>query len=224
MSIASTISQISRRASPRFHSRRVIAASAALGMLVVPLQVSHAQESTPKTDQAERAWAIRFTSGALVPTGTQRNSFKDARLSAAALSWRLSSSLAITGSFSWAPSRVVDAIDRTKVDVFTSDLGLEVRMPELTPSHAISVRPFAAAGGGVRTYNYRAPGIETTNDPAGFLAVGSDVGLGRVGVRFEVRDYVSRFTPLIGNAAAEARNDLVMSIGLSFKKRRAPQS
>ena len=221
MSIASIIS---RYAFPQCFSRTALVAATALGILAVPLHVTHAQESTSTQDQTERAWAIRFTSGALVPTGTQRNSFKDAQLSAAALSWRLSSSLAITGSFSWARSRVVDAVDRTKVDIFTSDLGMEVRTRELRSTHAINLRPFASAGGGVRTYNYRAAGIDATNHPAGFLAVGTDVGLGRAGVRLEVRDYVTRFAPQVGNATAEARNDVVMNVGLSLKKRRAPQS
>lgn len=220
MSDASAVPGFSRAAQQRI-SRIVLTAGTALGILCVPLTPAGAQESNDSTAQSSRPWNLRFTSGALVATGAQRNSFKDAQLSAAGVSWHLRPSLAITGTFSWARSRVLDVADRGKVDVFNSDLGLEVETKEWSPSGPVRLRLFAAAGAGVRTYHYRTSAVDATNHPAGYLAVGSDVGVGRVGVRLEARDYLSRFTPLVGAGTSEMRNDVVITAGLHFKKRRA---
>ncbi len=221
MSDASVVSTPLRRLAQRRIARTVFTVGTALGMLVAPLQPSAAQESVESTEQSVRPWTLRFTSGALVATGAQRNSFKNAQLSAAGLAWRVAPSLSITGTFSWARSRVLDVADRGKVDVFTSDLGVEAETKEWSPSAAVRLRLFAGAGAGVRSYNYRASSVDATSHPAGYLAVGGDVGLGRVGMRIEARDYASRFSPAVSSGAAETRNDLVISAGLYFKKGRA---
>jgi hypothetical protein len=213
----------SNRFAHRGVERTVLTAGAALGLLLAPLHVSRAQESIQESDQSGSTWAMRFTSGALVPVGKQRNSIKDAQVSAAQLAWRVGPSLSITGSFSWARSRVLNVVDRPKVDVFNSDLGVELRMDEWFPDRAVTFRPFAGAGAGVRTYNYRSRTVDASNHPAGYLAIGGDLGLGRVGVRLEARDYASRFTPLVGDHTSDMRNDVVISAGLHLKKRRAPQ-
>ena len=75
-------------------------------LFVAPLHTSGAQSATPTSiAQPVSRWEMRFTSGALVSTGTQRSFVKDAQMSAAQLSWLVRPSLAVTGTFGWARSR-----------------------------------------------------------------------------------------------------------------------
>ncbi len=219
MSHTSAVSIPVRRVATARRSRALLVAGAALSLLVAPLTTSGAQDVLSNTVSSTRPWTLRFTSGALVATGAQRNSFKDAQLSAAGLSWRVRPALAIIGTFSWARSRALDVADRGKVDVFTSDLGVEVETKTWSPSAAVRFKLFAGTGAGVRSYNYRASAADAAHHPAGYLAVGGDVSLGRVGVRLEARDYASRFTSAASPRSTDTRNDLVISAGLYFKKR-----
>jgi hypothetical protein len=50
------------------------------------------------------------------------------------------------------------------------------------------------------------------------------VGVGRLGVRLEARDYASPFTPWADGGKSETRNDVVVSAGLYLKKRSANKS
>lgn len=191
----------------------------ALCLLAAPLHTSHAQSAAPHSS----AWELRFTSGALVPTGDQRNTLKDAQLSAAQLSWAVLPSLAITGTLGWARSRDIATVNTPKLDVFTSDLGVEARAAQLFAGHAVTFRPFVGAGAGARSYNYRKLDVDATNNLAGYGSVGGQLGMGRVGLRLEVRDYATGFKPLIGAGKSQARNDVVITAGLSYNKRRAAQ-
>jgi hypothetical protein len=47
--------------------------------------------------------------------------------------------------------------------------------------------------------------------------VGVDVGVHRVGVRIEARDYVSRFQPLSGGGDTKTRNDIGVFAGLGVR-------
>jgi hypothetical protein len=210
-----------RRVATSRRSRAAFVAAAALCLLLAPLSTSGAQDAISNTVPSTRPWTLRFTSGALVATGDQRNSFKDAQLSAAGLSWRVLPSLSITGTFSWARSRALDVAGRGKVDVFTSDLGVEAETKTWSPSAAVRFKLFAGTGAGVRSYNYRNSAEDAAHHPAGYLAVGGDVSVGRMGLRLEARDYASRFTSPAGARTTDTRNDLVISAGLYFKKRSA---
>ncbi len=219
MSHTSAVSIPARRVAHVRLSRTVLSAGAAVSLLLAPLSASGAQDGVSNAEPSARPWTVRFTGGALVATGAQRNAFKDAKLSAAGLAWRVRPALAITGTFSWARSRALDVADRGKVDVFTSDLGVEAETKTWSPSAAVRFKLFAGTGAGVRSYSYRASTDDAAHHPAGYLAVGTDVSLGRVGMRLEARDYASRFTPAATPGTTSTRNDLVISAGLHFKKR-----
>jgi hypothetical protein len=221
MSHTAVVSIPVRRVASTRRSRAAFVVGAALTLLLAPLKTSDAQDAVANSVPSTRPWTLRFTSGALVATGDQRNSFKDAQLSAAGLSWRVRPTLSITGTFSWARSRALDVADRGKVDVFTSDLGIEAETKTWSPSAAVRFKLFAGTGAGVRSYNYRASAEDAAHHPAGYLAVGGDVSLGRVGLRLEARDYASRFTAAARSGTTDTRNDLVISAGLYFKKRSA---
>jgi len=206
MSISSAVS-ILQRASTR------VALTAGV-LLLSSADISSAQTSAPQA----RTWELRFTSGALVPTGLQRNFLKDAQLSAAQLSWVVRPSLAITGTFGWARSRDLRSVDAPKLDVFTSDVGIEARAPKWFADHAVTFSPFVGLGAGARSYNYRKLDVDATHNMAGYGSVGGELGLSRVGLRLEVRDYASGFKPLDGAGRSDMRNDVVMMVGLRFNR------
>ena len=77
----------------------------------------------------------------------------------------------------------------------------------------------AAAGGAATAGTAR---IATSN-VAVYGSVGGELGVGRVGVRLEVRDYATGFKPLVGAGRADTRNDVVIMVGLRFNRHHQSQ-
>jgi hypothetical protein len=207
-----SVVSIAQRPSPRRFA--ALTAVVALGMLLAGPRSSSAQ--TPASQTA--TWEFRATSGGLVATGAQRKAVKDAELSAVQLSWVVRPSLALTGTFGWARSRDLVSADDPKLDVFTYDLGAEARASEWFTGKAVTFTPFAGAGAGARSYNYRNLDVDATHNVAGYGTAGGELGMGRVGLRLEVRDYVTGFKPLTGHGVSDTRNDVVIMVGLRLKK------
>ncbi|MEP6833687.1 MAG: hypothetical protein ABJB74_09840 [Gemmatimonas sp.] len=189
------------------------------GTLALSLGISAASSAQTK-DTSATSHEIRFTSGAFVPTGNQRNFLKDAQVTAVQVSWLVRPKVAITGTFGWARSRDLQSADKSKLDAFTTDIGVESRPVQLFADRLVTLSPFVGAGAGVRSYNYRQLDVSATNNLAGYGAMGGELGLGRVGLRLEVRDYVAGFKPLIGAGKSDQRNDLVMMAGIRFNRHR----
>jgi hypothetical protein len=170
-----------------------------------------------------RKWEFRVSSGAFIPAGEQRNYLKSANLTAAQLSWIARPSLAVTSTVGWARSRDIASINSPKLDVFTSDLGVEARGTQLMGGRMVTVTPFVGIGGGARFYNYRSLHVDATNNLAGYIGAGGDVAVGRVGVRLEARDYATGFKPLAISGTSATRNDVVIMAALRFKRHEAQQ-
>ena len=197
------------------HARSAIIVAGVLGMLITSPGTSAAQTASAPPAKFE----FRMSGGGLIATGAQRNSLKDAQFSAAQLSWVVRPSLAITGTFGWARSRDLASANSPKLDVFTSDLGIEARPTRLVLSHAVTFSPFVGVGAGARSYNYRKLDVDATNNLAAYGAVGGELGVGRVGVRIEARDYASGFKPLVSRGNSDTRNDVVIMAALRFNRR-----
>lgn len=202
------------RSSSNHVTRIAVAAAAAVAVSVSSAGSVAAQTLAPQSSH----WEFRATSGALVGTGAQRNTLKDAQMSAAQISWLVRPSLAITGTFGWARSRDLSLVDSPKLDVFTSDLGVEARTAEWFADRAVTFSPFAGVGVGARSYNYRKLDVDATNNVAAYGSVGGEIGVGRVGVRIEARDYATGFKPLIGAGESSTRNDVVIMAGVRFNR------
>ena len=195
-------------------ARIVTTAVVTATLMLATVRTSSAQAPAPQAP----TWELRFTSGGLVPTGAERNTLKDAEYSAAQVSWLVSRSVAITSTLGWGRSRDIATAGDPKLDVFTYDVGAEARGGELFTGKKVTFSPFLGAGAGARSYNYRNLDVNATHNIAGSAAAGGELGMGRVGVRLEMRDYVAGFKPLVGNASAETRNDVVIMVGLRLKK------
>ena len=190
---------------------------ARIALAAVGLTVSTATLSDAQTAR-QRSWEIRVTGGELVPTGDQRDAIEGAKLNALQVSWLLRPSFAITGTLGWARSKDVAAVDRPKLNVFTSDLGVEVRPSRWFAGNAVEFDAFAGVGAGARSYDYRNLDAKASHNLAGYAAAGGELGIGRVGVRIEVRDYVTGFKPLIGTGQSRTRNDVVVTAAVRINR------
>lgn len=164
-----------------------------------------------------RGFELRPYAGAYLPTGDQRDLLKDAVLVGAQASYRIVPQLAITGTLGWSPSEDRITTGNQKLDLYQYDVGAEVRAPSWLRSGALEFTPFAGLGVGGRTYDYRDLDVSAKTNVAGFGGIGGELGFGRTGLRFEARDYVSRFKPLTGDGDAKTRNDVTVTAGLSLK-------
>lgn len=204
------------------HSKLATAGTLALLLSLAPAvaaQDAVAQGAAPLAPAAAdapraRTWELRFTSGGLVPTGHLRDAIRNAELSAAQVSWRVRPQLAITGTFGWARSRDLSASGSPKLDVFTSDLGIEATPDRWRMGTRTTLTPFVGAGAGARSYNHRSLDIDATHNLAGYVAAGGEIGFRRVGIRLEARDYVTGFRPVAGAGTSELSNDVVVMVGL----------
>ena len=163
---------------------------------------------------------FNLVSGKVLPTGAQRDAIKSANLTVAQLSYEIHPSFAITASTGWARTRDVASFGDPKLDMFTYDVGGEVRAHRISLSKTFSVMPFAGIGAGGRSYNYRSRDVDATHNLAGYVSAGSELGIGnRVRLRLEARDYVSGFKPLAGGDVSDTRNDVSVVLGLRVKVR-----
>lgn len=187
---------------------RLVASAVALAA-PVPLLA----QSSPATGSA---FEVRVPSGHFIGTGDQRGQLKNANATAVQLSWLVRPQLAVTGTFSWARSRDLAAGNAPKLDVFTSDLGLEVRTATHQGPARLDFSGFAGLGAGARSYNHRSLDVAATHNIAGYAAVGGAARLGRVGVRLEARDYATGFRPLVGRGTSTLRNDVVVMVAITL--------
>lgn len=185
---------------------------AALLLTAVTAQAARAQDGAP-------SWQFRLANGSLVPTGAQRDALKRAPVLAAQLSRILTPTLAVVGTFGWARSRDLATVDATKLDIFSADLGIEATGSTRRISNTFSFTPLVGLGSGVRSYHHRNLAVDETTTLGGYLAAGGEVGIGRVGVRLEVRDYLTNFTPLIAGGRSSVRNEVMLLGALRLKRR-----
>lgn len=194
-------------------------AAAAVGSTLIAS--SHlAAQVTEQQDTAKLArWELLVPGGAIVPTGTQRDAIKRGNLTAIQLTYVATPAVAITSTVGWARSRDIATVGDPKLDVFTYDVGAEVRAPRWAASKTVTFSPFAGAGAGGRSYNYRKLDVDATHNLAAYGSIGGDLGVRRVRVRLEARDYVTGFKPLAGQGATRTGNDVVLMAGIRFVSR-----
>jgi hypothetical protein len=194
--------------------------AAAIGCTLITTGNLRAQSTeAPATPQKAERWELLVPSGTLVPTGDQRDAIKRGNLSAIQLTYVARPAIAITSTFGWARSRDVAVAGDPKLDVFTYDVGAEVRAARMSAGKTMTFRPFAGVGAGGRSYNYRKLEMDATHNLAAYGSVGGELGVGRVRVRLEARDYVAGFKPLAGQGDARTGNDVVVMAGLRLVSR-----
>jgi hypothetical protein len=193
--------------------------AASLGLTVAAANVSAQTIESAATPSPRSRWELVAPSGTLVPTGAQRDAIKRGTLSALQVNYLVRPMVAITSMVGWARSRDVAIGNDPKLDVFTYDVGAEVRAPRMSLSKAVTFSPFAGVGAGGRSYNHRKLDLGATHNVAAYGSLGGELGVRRVRVRLEARDYVTGFKPLAGTGASRAGNDVVVMLGVGFVRR-----
>jgi hypothetical protein len=199
------------------HSALIAAATGCT--LLTASNLSAQDTDTFAKPAAKSRWEILVPSGTLVPTGAQHAAIKRGNLTAVQLTYVARPAFAVTSTVGWARSRDIAIVDNPKLDVFTYDVGAEVRAPNWIAGNAVTFTPFAGTGAGGRSYNYRKLDVDATHNIAAYGSVGGELGVRRVRVRLEARDYLTGFKPLTGNGAARTGNDVVVMVGLRLVSR-----
>ena len=196
----------------------LLAAAMSCAVLTANNLSAQATESASKAEKKSH-WEFLIPGGTLVPTGAQRDAIKRGNMNAAQLTYVVRPTLAITSTAGWARSRDVAIAGNPKLDVFTYDVGGEFRVPRWNTGNAVTFTPFAGAGAGGRSYNYRKLDVDATHNVAAYASVGGELGVRRVRVRLEARDYVTGFKPLTGDGASRTGNDVVVMVGVRLVSR-----
>jgi hypothetical protein len=196
----------------------IIAAAASCTLLTASNLFAQDTDTASKAEAKSR-WEILVPSGTLVPTGAEHNAIKRGSLTALQVTYVSRPTFAITSTVGWARSRDIVNADNPKLDVFTYDVGAEVRAPRSITGEAVTLVPFAGVGAGGRSYNYRKLDVDATHNVAAYGSIGGELGAGRVRLRIEARDYVTGFKPLSGVGAARTGNDVVVMAGLRLVSR-----
>jgi hypothetical protein len=202
----------------------------ATAALASPARGASAQTAAPAASRAPAGLELRPYIGAFFPTGLQRAVLENAVVTGAQVGWQFHPSVAVTGSFGWAPTTNRQTVSfngrvstgsREPLDLFAYDVALEGRGTSFQGFAAWATRPYLALGVGGRTYRYRhLDGADPQTNLVGYAAVGLDLNpdAGRVGLRVEARNNVSAFRGLPGEfRAAQGRNDVQVSAGLTVR-------
>lgn len=164
-------------------------------------------------------WEFLMSSGAVVPTGPQRDAISSGALSTAQLTWVARPALAVTGTFGWARSHDKSFAGEPALDLFSYDMGGEARAPFRPVGKAVTFRPIVGAGVGARSYNHRHLDLAVRHNAAAYAGVGGELGAGGVRVRLEARQYLTRFRPLAGGGGTDTRNEVALLAGLRLVSR-----
>jgi len=197
---------------PRTPRTATIALAAML--LTLPL-AARAQADTA----SPRRWELRITSGSLRPTGAQRQQLERGPLSSVQVSWLGRPSFAVTGTLGWAKSRDLVAIGSPGLNALAADLGVEARPRQWVVGQRVSLSPFVGVGAGARIYDYRSREASATRNVAAYAALGGEVGVRRLGLRVEIRQYVGGFAPMDGVGPTPTRSDVMLLTSLRFNRR-----
>jgi hypothetical protein len=163
------------------------------------------------------AFEVRPMAGAYVPIGTQSDFLAGTNMYGAQASWLLTPTWALTGSFGWIDSQdKITSPVRRDVNLYQYDVGVEARVAG-SAGEKWSLSPFIGLGVGGRTYDYDDVEGESRTFASGYGALGAEAGYDLLGLRFEARDYVSRFTPLIGTGGWDYRNDITLTAALNLR-------
>lgn len=188
-------------------------AAARIALLTAALVGSAGVSFAQTVPDHKRGFEFVVSSGRLLPVGDQRDALKRGDLTQAQLSYRVLPGLALTSSLGWARSRDIVTVNSPKLDVFTYDVGAELRADRWLSAGALSFSPFAGAGGGARSYHYRSLDVDATHNLAAYASAGGDIGYRRVHLRLEARNNVSGFKPLMLNGQSGRRNDVTVMAG-----------
>jgi hypothetical protein len=180
-----------------------------LTILLTTSGLAHAQS----TASTKPGFELLVPSGTIVPTGAQEEDVKRANVTAVQISYGLRPDFVLTSTVGWARAKPLGLGPEAKLDLFTYDGGVEYRLPRRSADRRVGFKPFTGVGVGARTHSYRHVDVATRHSLATYVSTGGELGLSRVRVRLEVRDYLTWVT-LSGTSNTTRRNDVALLAGL----------
>lgn len=193
-------------------------ARAALQTIAALFVTASAQPAAAQSPSAQSPAPAHFefvvSSGRMMQTGAQRNAVKDGNMTAAQVWYVLNPTVAVTGTGGWTRSRDLLAPGTPKRDIFSYDLGAEIRGSKMPVYKGTTIKPFAGLGFGGETHTDRDSDVAATHNLSAYGSAGVEVGFRRMGLRVEARDYVSGFNPFGTAGAAGTHNDIAVLTGL----------
>ena len=173
----------------------------------------------PTVTRAQTIPEIRPFVGAYVPTGDQRNDFKDAVLVGTQVAVEASDRFHVVGTFAFTgPDFNQPTQTSGHMHVYQMDIGGELFRNVDFSNNDWKFRPFLGIGAGVRRYDPTETG-DSKNYPAGYGALGAEFQLNQFALRFETRDYLTQFKGVTGSEPTSTRNEVVFSAGLALHLR-----
>ena len=163
-------------------------------------------------------YEIRPIVGAYVPMGVQRHDFRTATLLGAQAAFEFSEYFHAVGTATWTHGHAKFlTADSDLTHVWQYDLGVEFGAFQELGSGWL-FRPFAGAGAGGRTYDYRETVMGTRTCTAGYAALGMEYQKGALGVRLEGRGYASCFeSPVTSRQQTRVDGSLVVGLAYHFR-------
>lgn len=161
---------------------------------------------------------LRPFAGVTIPTGSQRDLYKDAPIVGMGIGWQVRPNLHLVGNFGWMREHTKYAVTQNDASRYQYDAGVEVSvLRDLSASWTF--RPFVGVGGGGRTYDYQAATLQTRTDAMGYGALGAEFQTGLTAVRIEARDNVFGYQSPLPGGTSETRNDITFALGLTYHLR-----
>ncbi len=177
-----------------------------LGAVAVP-----AQNTVTKPE-------IRPFVGASIPTGRQRDLFKNAAMYGVQAALEVKPTMHVLGSFAYVPGQNKYSVAQDNVNIFQYDAGLEFDMVRALGA-GWELKPFVGLGAGARTYQFQSKDLNNKTCAAGYGAVGTEFQFSPIALRLEARGNLFCYrSPMVG-VKAQTRNDVGLAFGLAYHLR-----
>ena len=158
---------------------------------------------------------LRPFAGATVPTGAQRDLFKDAPIFGMGVAFQLQPNLHVVGNFGWMREHTRYAVLRNDGNRYSYDAGVELSA-ERPMSSSWMFRPYVGLGAGARTYTYQAETLLKRTGAAGYAALGTEFRYGVTAIRLEARGNAFDFKSPLPDGQSDTRYDIAFSLGMAY--------
>ena len=171
--------------------------------------------ATALAAQDKQTLEMRPFAGALMPTGHQRDLYKDSPLAGMQLAAELKPGLHILGTFVWTAAEDRLSFSDQGVDIFEFNVGVEIGTSEALSASWV-FKPFVGVGGGARTYRYAEPDITDRTCGEVYGSAGAEFQIANTAFRFEARDNVFCYRSPFNVTQQDRRNDVAVTAGVAY--------
>lgn len=164
-----------------------------------------------------RATELRPVVGMFVPAGAMRDELDLSPLLGAQAALQVSPRFHVVAALGWTFAHSA-FLATTATDIYHYDAGIEFNRP--VPFNALwTLIPFAGAGGGGRTYDFRMDGAPSSTCAAGYLAAGVELEAEVIGVRGEMRNYLA-CSPAPVSVERRTRHNVTLALAIAYHRDR----